>query len=203
MAFSVLRNFASRMYNGILKETDAIRNFNTLNALNDLTLLSNCNKSSGQITSIRWRTRRANKKKIGQYPPDLFLGKPAQDWWDWDGFGPYKPRYHKYPTNWTLRDVQRRRIFLQHAEERNRLTSIFRNDILPQELKDVAREEIHKVPRASAITRINRRCSITGRGKGVFHQFRVSRMVFRAEADYNKISGVQRANWIKTIHIDP
>ena len=73
MAFSVLRNFASRMYNGILKETDAIRSFNTLNAVNDLTLLSNCNKSSGQITSIRWRTRRANKKKIGQYPPDLFL----------------------------------------------------------------------------------------------------------------------------------
>ena len=73
MAFSVLRNFASRMYNGILKETNAIRNINTLNAINNQTLLSNCNKSFGQITSIRWRTRRANKKKIGQYPPDLFL----------------------------------------------------------------------------------------------------------------------------------
>ena len=31
----------------------------------------------------------------------------------------------------------------------------------------------------------------------------VFRMVFRAEADYNKVSGVQRANWIKSIHIDP
>ena len=29
------------------------------------------------------------------------------------------------------------------------------------------------------------------------------RMVFRAEADYNKLSGVQRAKWMKTIHIDP
>ena len=61
-----------------------------------------------------------------------FQGKKSQDWWEWDGFGPYKPRYHKYPTNWTLRDVQRRRILQQHAEERNRMTNIFRNDILPQ-----------------------------------------------------------------------
>lgn len=70
-------------------------------------------------------------------------------------------------------------------------------------MRDLAREEIHKVPRDSAITRVNRRCAITGRARGVFHQFRVSRFVFRNEADYNKVSGVQRAIWIKSIHIDP
>ena len=156
-----------------------------------------------QITPVRWRTRVRSKKKKGQFPPDFCKGKPIQEWWEWDGFGPYKARNHQYPTNWTLRDVQRRRILKEHAEERNKVAALFRNDILPQELKDLAREQIHKVPRDSAITRVNRRCAITGRGRGIFHQFRVSRMVFRAEADYNKLSGVQRAKWIKSIDIDP
>jgi len=203
MAYSVLRNFGSRVFNNFSKTSDALIYLRTLDNINDIPILSNCANTTTQINSVRWRTKVPKKKKIGQFPPDLFKGKPIQEWWEWDGFGPYKARSHRYPTNWTLRDVQRRRILEQHAEERNKITSIFRNDILPQELKEAAREQIHKVPRDSAITRINRRCSITGRGRGIFHQFRVSRMVFRAEADYNKISGVQRANWIKSIQIDP
>ena len=84
--------------------------------------------------------------------------KPAQDWWDYDGFGKYKARYHQYPTNKVLRDVQRRRVFAQHAEERNRVNCLFRNDILPKELQELARHKItYEVPRDSAITRPNRR----------------------------------------------
>jgi small subunit ribosomal protein S14 len=75
--------------------------------------------------------------------------------------------------------------------------------IFPQEIRSIAHEEIQKVPRDSAITRVNRRCSVTGRARGVFHQFRVSRFVFRNEADYNKVSGVQRAHWMRTVHINP
>lgn len=203
MAFSVIRNFGSKIYNVLPNSLDVLINSSIQGCANKLPILSSCNNSNPQFTSIRCRTKVPRRKKKDQFPPDLFKGKPIQEWWDWDGFGPYKARSHKYPTNWTLRDVQRRRILQQHAEERNRITSIFRNDILPQELKEAARAQIQKVPRDSAITRVNRRCSITGRGRGIFHQFRVSRMVFRPEADYNRISGVQRAHWIKSINIDP
>ena len=48
-----------------------------------------------------------------------FLG--VQEWWDWDGLGPYKYRHHHYPNNITLRDVQRRRIFKKLHGERSRL----------------------------------------------------------------------------------
>ena len=133
-----------------------------------------------------------------------FQDKPIQDWWDYDGFGKYKSRYHEYPTNMMLRDVQRRRIFKQFHEERNRLNCVFRNDILPKELQELAREQVcQKLPRDSAITRPNRRCAVTGRGRGIFHQFRVSRFVFRENADYNKLSGVQRAHWMYSTHLDP
>ena len=66
--------------------------------------------------------------------------------------------FQQYPTNLVLRDVQRRRILAQHAEERNRVNCLFRNDILPKELQELARIKVVKeVPRDSAITRPNRR----------------------------------------------
>ncbi|TRY75223.1 hypothetical protein TCAL_01318 [Tigriopus californicus] len=134
---------------------------------------------------------------------EAFKHKPVQDWYKWDGFGPYKVRSHSFPNNITLRDHQRRRIFAQHAEKRNLINCIRKADLLPREIRKVADNEIQGVPRDSSITRLNRRCTLTGRPRGVFHQFRVSRMIFRAEADYNKISGVQRAHWLKGIDIKP
>ena len=44
---------------------------------------------------------------------------------------------------------------------------------------------------------------MTGRARGVFHQYRVSRFIYRAEADYNRLSGVQRAQWLINTKIDP
>ena len=47
------------------------------------------------------------------------------------------------------------------------------------------------------------RCAVTGRARGIFHQFRVSRFVFRKEADGNRVSGVQYAKWLYNTHLDP
>jgi len=155
-------------------------------------------------TSVDLRSHPKRFKRTTGFAPDEFDKKPAQEWWDYDGFGKYKARYHQYPTNLVLRDVQRRRILAQHAEERNRVNCLFRNDILPKELQELARIKVVKeVPRDSAITRPNRRCAITGRARGIFHQFRVSRMVFRKEADGNRLSGVQYAKWMYNTHLDP
>ena len=126
-----------------------------------------------------------------------------QEWWDWDGIGKYKSRYHYYPFNLMLRDVQKRRAFAKHNEERIKINALWKNDILPKELREHAFREIQKHPRDSTVLRINRRCAVTGRARGVFHQFRVSRFIFRQEADYNKVSGVMRADWLKGIDIKP
>ena len=133
-----------------------------------------------------------------------FKHKAFQEWWDWDGFGPYKYRHHHYPNNITCRDVQRRRIFKRHHEERNNLNHIVRSDILPRELREKAWKEKHwDLPLDSSEHRPNFRCVVTGRARGNYPEFRVSRFIFRAEADYNKVSGVQRAYWLHNTHIDP
>lgn len=102
-----------------------------------------------------------------------------------------------------LRDVQKRRIFEKFHEERVKINAIWKNNILPKEIRDLAYSHVQKVPRDSTVLRINRRCTVTGRARGIFHQFRVSRFIFRHEADYNKISGARRANWLTNIEIKP
>ena len=102
-----------------------------------------------------------------------------------------------------LRDVQNRRVLEKYNQERVLVNSIWKNDILPKELRDYAKNQVYEMPRAAQITRVNRRCALTGRARGVFHQFRVSRFMFRQEADANRISGAIRAKWDKGLDIKP
>jgi len=159
------------------------------------------------------RSRKKGHPRVGAMDSDgpsaragvvMHAGKPLQEWWDWDGFGPYKYRHHHYPRNITLRDVQRRRIFKQHHRERELTRSIYLNDLLPKELQEKAREKVvWEIPLDADKIRPNFRCVVTGRSKGVYRDFRVSRFIFRQEADYNRVSGVQRAHWTHNTKIQP
>jgi len=150
-----------------------------------------------------WNKRSGKPIKKNQRPVEENTAKPMQEWWDWDGIGRYKSRRHGYPVNLMLRDVQKRRMFERFNQERILINAVWKNDFLPQEIKDFAYRDIQKHPRDSTVLRINRRCSVTGKARGNFHQFRVSRFVFRNEADYNKVSGAQRAHWLTGIDLKP
>lgn len=51
------------------------------------------------------------------------------------------------------------------------------------------------IPRQTALRQLTPRCVLTSRGHGVVCRWRLSRIMFRELADYNKLSGVQRAIW--------
>lgn len=110
------------------------------------------------------RGRRNRMKKADTFGPDKFKGAPVQDWQSYDGFGPYKYRHHSFPNNKTANDWMKRKVFVEHSEHRARVNAVRKaGDILPKELVRMADEEIHEIPRNSAITRLNRRCVISGR----------------------------------------
>jgi len=44
-------------------------------------------------------------------------------------------------------------------------------------------------------TRKVRRCELTGRGKGVYRKFRISRIMLRKLALEGKIPGMRKASW--------
>ena len=125
----------------------------------------------------KWRKPHPVPEKVGINP---YKGKAFQEWWDWDGMGPYKYRHHHYPNNITCRDVQKRRIFKKFHSEREKLNAIIKNDLLPKELQENAWKEKHfKLPIDSSELRPNFRCVVTGRARGNYNDFRVSRFIFR------------------------
>ncbi|XP_028136435.1 28S ribosomal protein S14, mitochondrial [Diabrotica virgifera virgifera] len=102
---------------------------------------------------------------------------------------------NKWQNRWMIRDVKRRKMTTEYAPLRLRINSLRKNDVLPSELREIADAEIHALPRDSALIRTKKRCVITSRPRGVVYRWRLSRIVFRHLADYNKLSGVQRAMW--------
>uniref|UniRef100_A0A8D0BV71 28S ribosomal protein S14, mitochondrial n=1 Tax=Salvator merianae TaxID=96440 RepID=A0A8D0BV71_SALMN len=101
-----------------------------------------------------------------------------------------------YYVNWRmLRDVKRRRMAFEYADQRLRLNCLRKNKILPKELQEMASKEIAALPRDSCPVRIRNRCVMTSRPRAVVWRWRVSRIVFRDLADHAQLSGVQRAMW--------
>ena len=77
-----------------------------------------------------------------------------------------------------------------------------RSDLLQrykQEQSFIKKLEIHgkiqKLPRNSAKTRIRNRCWKTGRPRGVFRDFGLSRHVFREMAHQCLLPGVTKSSW--------
>ena len=72
MAFSVLRNFGIKVFYGIPNSPEVLSQSLKPTLFQNLPILSNNLDSTSQVTSVRWRTKVPKKKKIGQFPPDLF-----------------------------------------------------------------------------------------------------------------------------------
>jgi small subunit ribosomal protein S14 len=56
-------------------------------------------------------------------------------------------------------------------------------------------EGLQKLPRNSSPTRLRNRCSVTGRGRGVYRKFGLCRNMFRQLALEGKIPGIRKASW--------
>lgn len=56
-------------------------------------------------------------------------------------------------------------------------------------------EALQKLPRNSSATRLRNRCSLTGRGKGVYRKFGLGRNKFRELALDGKIPGIRKSSW--------
>ena len=54
---------------------------------------------------------------------------------------------------------------------------------------------LQKLPRNSSATRVRNRCSMTGRGRGVYEKFGLCRNMFRLLALDGKIPGIKKASW--------
>ncbi|MBS1985258.1 MAG: 30S ribosomal protein S14 [Bdellovibrionales bacterium] len=66
---------------------------------------------------------------------------------------------------------------------------------LSDEDRAAARMTLQKLPRNGAACRVRSRCQLTGRGRGVYKKFGLSRIKFRELALLGRIPGVTKASW--------
>src|SRR5512137_2455750 len=90
---------------------------------------------------------------------------------------------------------RRRRMTKQYAERRAKLKAIARDKTKPVEERFAATLKLAELPRNSSATRIRNRCELTGRPRGVYRKFKLSRMALRELASAGQIPGVAKSSW--------
>jgi small subunit ribosomal protein S14 len=89
----------------------------------------------------------------------------------------------------------RKRLATQYKNRRENLRAIFRNKDLPAEERYAAMAKLSELPRNSAPTRVRLRCELTGRPRGNYRKFRLSRIAIRELGLQGAIPGLTKASW--------
>jgi small subunit ribosomal protein S14 len=93
------------------------------------------------------------------------------------------------------KNKKRERLAKQYAAKRARLKAVAENDQLPMEERFTARLKLAELPRNSSKVRIRNRCELSGRPRGVYRKFKLSRIALRALASTGQIPGMVKASW--------
>ena len=92
------------------------------------------------------------------------------------------------------REKKRARIVAKYADKRQALIEEFENATSQREKLEVHRQ-IQQLPRNSARSRQRNRCWVTGRPRGVYKDFGLSRNVMREWAHQGLLPGVVKSSW--------
>ena len=90
---------------------------------------------------------------------------------------------------------RRMRMAKQNAPTRNRLKALARDRNAAPEDRFQAQLKLAELPRNSSPTRIRNRCSLTGRPRGVYRKFKLSRIAVRELASSGQIPGMLKSSW--------
>ncbi len=93
------------------------------------------------------------------------------------------------------RDAKRKRLVEKYAAKRAALKEALADLSLdPGERMDL-HAQLQKLPRNSAPSRLRNRCWVTGRPRGVFRDFGLSRHCLREMAHEGLLPGVVKSSW--------
>lgn len=92
------------------------------------------------------------------------------------------------------RERKRQHLVEKYAQKRQDLLEQFSKAETQQEKLEIHRK-IQQLPRNSAPTRVRNRCWLTGRPRGYYRDFGVSRHVLREMAHQGLLPGVVKSSW--------
>lgn len=93
------------------------------------------------------------------------------------------------------RNKKRRRMAKQYNVRRERLKAIAKDGDVPMEERFQARLKLAELPRNASKTRVRNRCEVTGRPRGNYRKFKMSRIALRELASSGLIPGMVKSSW--------
>lgn len=94
-----------------------------------------------------------------------------------------------------IRDVKRAKLVQQYAKKRKALKTIIANPKARSDDKQAAMDKLQALPRDSSPSRMRSRCAITGRSRGYYQKFGLSRCKLRELTLAGHIPGLSKASW--------
>jgi small subunit ribosomal protein S14 len=93
------------------------------------------------------------------------------------------------------RDLERAALVIKYSAKRAELRDKVKNAKLSEEDRYAAMIALQKLPRDSSYTRRRNRCSLTGRARGYYRKFGLSRSKLREIMMRGEVPGVTKASW--------
>jgi small subunit ribosomal protein S14 len=93
------------------------------------------------------------------------------------------------------RNKKRMRMVKRYADRRKALKAIADDETRSSEDRFAARIKLAQLPRNSSATRVRLRCTLTGRPRGNYRKFGLSRIALRELASSGQIPGMVKSSW--------
>ena len=93
------------------------------------------------------------------------------------------------------KNKRRARLVMKYASRRAKLKATAKDASLPQEERFAAWLALAELPRNGSKVRLRNRCEITGRPRGSYRKFRMSRIALRELASVGRVPGVTKSSW--------
>lgn len=93
------------------------------------------------------------------------------------------------------REKKRQKTVAKYAAKRMELKSVIRDRSLDSETRWAAQRQLQALPRDANPIRMQRRCEITGRPRGVYRRFGLGRNKLREAAMRGDIPGLKKSSW--------
>lgn len=92
------------------------------------------------------------------------------------------------------RELKRQTLVMKYAKKRQLLKKQITKTVSLKE-KLILHRKLQELPKNSSRVRLHNRCMITGRPKGYYRDFGLSRHLLREMAHQGLLPGVQKSSW--------
>jgi small subunit ribosomal protein S14 len=95
----------------------------------------------------------------------------------------------------TVKNGKRKKISEKQIKQRIELRKKVRDEKLSEEERFQAQMKLRSLPRNGCENRVRNRCELTGRARGYYRAFGLSRIKFRELALQGMIPGITKSSW--------